>query len=380
MKKFVAGMTALCASAVSLAQEAPAAQPQAAGSSLKIYGVADISLARYRTSGESKTAMHAGGSGSRLGFLASESLGGGWTVNGRLEAGVNLDTGTPSSTNGNPNRVFGRQAYVEIEHRDFGSLRLGRQQGPTYDFFPSYDPMLLPAMDAWGVITTLGSAAPGVASGTGAPTGFLINPTARTENTIGYTSPRVSGVQGRLSYSPNEGVATQASLVEAGLDYVAGPLQLGLLYVKAGATSGSGAVLATESNQELAFGAKYQAGPVHPYFSYIRRDATDPTRRAGGGIMNGNSETARLFGVAIPVSARGTVRMTYGLYSSGAADSDAKNYGVAYTYEVSRRLMLMAAVTHLSQDGAARFPVFQSPRPRAGESVDAVTAGLTWRF
>src|SRR5690606_36632742 len=97
MKKFVAGMTALCASAVSLAQEAPAAQSQAAGSSLKIYGVADISLARYRTSGESKTAMHAGGSGSRLGFLASESLGQGWTVNARLEAGVNLDTGTPSS-------------------------------------------------------------------------------------------------------------------------------------------------------------------------------------------------------------------------------------------------------------------------------------------
>ncbi|MGI4721147.1 MAG: porin [Janthinobacterium lividum] len=379
MKKFVAGMTALCASAASFAQEAPNA-PAAPGGGLKIYGVADISLARYRTSGESKTAMHAGGSGSRIGFLAGESLGGGWNLNARLEAGVNLDTGTPSSTNGNSGRVFSRQAYVELEHRGFGSLRLGRQQGPTYDFFPTYDPMLLPAMDAWGVVTTLGNPAPGVASGTGAPTGFLINPTARTENTIGYTSPRVNGVQGRLSYSPNEGSATQARLLEAGADYASGPLQLGLLYVKAGATSGAGTLLPTESNAEIAFGAKYQAGPIHPYFSYIRRESTDPTRRAGGGVLNDNSETARLFGVAIPVSARGTVRMTYGLYASGAADSDAKNYGVAYTYDVSRRLMLMAAVTHLSQEGAARYPVFQSPRPRAGESVDAVTAGLTWRF
>jgi len=379
MKRLVVGMSALCASAVTFAQP-PDAAPEAQSSSLKIYGVADIALAHYSTSGESRTAMHAGGSGSRIGFLASERLGQGWTVNARLEAGVNMDTGTSSSTNGSANRVFGRQAYVELENRQFGSLRLGRQQGPTYDFFPTYDPMLLPAMDSWGVVTTLGFAAPGVASGTGAPGGFLINPTARTENTVGYMSPRLAGVQARLSYSPNEGSATQSSLLEANLDYVAGPLQFGVLYVKAGSTSGAGAVLATDSNSEIAFGAKYEAGPVRPYFSYIRRASTDPTRRAGGGVLNDNDETVKLFGLAIPVSARGTVRMTYGRYASGAANSDASNYGVAYTYDVSRRLMLMAAVTRLTQDGAARYLVFQSPRPKAGEPVTAVTTGLTWRF
>jgi len=380
MKKLVVGMTAFCASAVSFAQVAAEAPQAPSGSTLKIYGVADIALARYTTSGESRTAMHAGGSGSRIGFLASDRLGQGWTINARLEAGVNLDSGTSSSTNGSPNRVFGRQAYVELENKAFGSVRLGRQQGPTYDFFPTYDPMLLPAMDAWGVVTTLGFPAPGAASGTGAPSGFLINPTARTENTIGYTSPRLAGVQARVSYSPNEGSATQPRLIEANLDYVTGPLQFGVLYVGAGATSGSGAVQATDSNSEIAFGAKYEAGPVRPYFSYIRRASTDPTRRAGGGVLNDHDETVRLFGVAIPVSQRGTVRMTYGRYSSGAANSDASNYGIAYTYDVSRSLMLMAAVTHLSQDGAARYVVFQSPRPRAGEPVDAVTAGLTWRF
>jgi predicted porin len=376
-------MTAFCASAMfapsSFAQTADGAPP-APASGLKVYGVADISLAQYRTSGESKTAMHAGGSGSRIGFLASEGLGMGWTVRARLEAGVNLDSGTSSSTNGNPNRVFSRQAYVELENRHVGTLRLGRQQGPTYDFFPTYDPMLLPAMDAWGVVTTLGFPLPGGASGTGAPGGFLINPTARTENTIGYTSPRMAGVQGRLSYSLAEGAATQPSILEAGVDYVTGPLQFGVLYVRAGAIDGAGTVRATESNSEIAFGAKYQAGPVQPYFTYIRRTATDPTRRAGGGILNDNSETVKLFGLAIPVSERGTVRMTYGRYASGLADSDAANYGVAYTYDLSRSLMLMTAVTHLTQDGAARYPVFQSPRPGPGKNVDAVTAGLTWRF
>lgn len=375
MKKFVAGMTALCASATPFAQTADA---PAAG--LKVYGVADISLAHYRTSGESKTAMHAGGSGSRIGFLASEALGMGWNANARLEAGVNLDSGTSSSTNGNSNRVFGRQAYVELENKRFGALRLGRQEGPTYAFFPTYDPMLLPAMDAWGVVTTLGKPAPGVASGNGAPTGFLINPTGRTENTVGYISPRLAGVQGKLSYSPDEGATSQPSLLEAGLDYVTGPLQFGVLYVKAGSTPGAGAIRPTDSNAEIAFGAKYQAGPVQPYFSYIRRESTDPTRAPGGGILNGNSESVKLFGVVVPVSQRGALRATYGIYTSGAADSDATNYGLAYTYEVSRRLMLMAAVTRLEQDGAARYAVFQSPVPQAGKSVSAVTTGLTWRF
>jgi len=375
MKKLVLGMTALCASAAPFAQnvEAPAA-------GLKVYGVADISIARYRTSGESRTAMHAGGSGSRIGFLSSEALGMGWTASARLEAGVNLDSGTSSSTNGNANRVFGRQAYVELAHQDFGALRLGRQEGPTYTFFPTYDPMLLPAMDAWGVVTTLGKPAPGVASGNGAPTGFLINPTGRTENTIGYISPRLAGVQGKLSYSLDEGASSQPSLLEAGLDYVTGPLQFGVLYVKAGGTPGAGAVRATDSNSELAFGAKYQAGPVQPYFSYIRRESTDPTRAPGGGILNDNSESVKLFGVVVPVSERGALRATYGIYASGAADSDATNYGLAYTYELSRRLMLMAAVTRLEQDGAARYAVFQSPVPLAGKSVSAVTTGLTWRF
>lgn len=379
MKKFVVGMAAFCASAVSFAQEASNPAPAQAGN-LKVYGVADVALANYRTSGQSKTAMHAGGSGSRIGFLASEGLGQGWTVSARLEAGVNMDSGTSSSTNGVANRVFGRQAYVEIASKQFGAVRLGRQQGPTYDFFPGYDPMLLPAMDAWGVVTTLGFPAPGTPSGTGSPGGFLINPTARTENTVGYISPRLAGVQGRLSYSVNEGAATQPALLEAGMDYVRGPLQLGVLFVRAGSTPGAGTVLATDSNSEIAFGAKYEAGPVQPYFTYIRRASTDPTRARAGGILNDHSENVKLVGLVIPVSARGAVRMTYGRYASGAANSDAANVGVAYTYSVSRSLQLMAAVTHLTQDGAARYMVFQSPRPKAGESVDAFTTGLTWRF
>lgn len=382
MKKLLVGMTALSASAVSFAQ-LPAALPDAGegqGTSVKIYGVADLGIARYRTSTESKTAMHATGSGSRLGFLAGEDLGQGLKVNARLEAGINLDTGTSSSTNGNASRVFSRQAYIELESRSLGALRLGRQEGPSYTFFPTYDPMLLPSMDAWGVLTTLGQPAPGAASGNGVSSGFLINPTARTENTVGYISKRWSGIQAKVSYSLNESAPTVPNLLETSLDYVSGPLMLGALLVNASSTPGSGAIKATDAVREMALGAKYEAGPVQPYVSFVRRNLTDPTRGASGAALNGNSETVKLIGAVIPVSERGKLRMTYGRYASGTVNRDATSYGMAYTLEMSRRLMLMAAYTHLSQKSAASWPVFQSPKPLPGTPVDGVIVGLNFRF
>jgi GBP family porin len=377
MKKLAVGISALCASAVTMAQ-APAPAPQ--GSNVKVYGVADLAVVQYRTSGESKTAMHTGGSGSRIGFLSSEDLGQGWRVNARLEAGVNLDTGTSSSTNGTAGRVFSRQAYIELESKTLGAVRLGRQQGPTYGFFGKFDPMLLPPMDAWGVLTTLGSPAPGSASGTGVSTGFMINPTFRTENTVSYISPKMGGMQGQLSYSLNEGSLIQPKLLEASLDYASGPLLVGALFVQASSTPGSATVRATDSVSEMAIGAKYTSGPVQPYVSYIHRSRTDPSLGTNGAMLNGNSESVKLVGAVIPVSERGNVRLTYGRYSSGSAERDASNYGIAYTHELSRSLMLMAAFTHLSQSGRASWPVFQSPKPNPGESVDGIAAGLTWRF
>ncbi|WP_182284413.1 porin [Comamonas testosteroni] len=374
-RKWIIGVAALGAISMANAQ-----QQDSSGSSVRIYGVADLAVAHYRTSGQSKTAMHAGGSGSRLGFLSSEDLGQGLKANARLEAGINLDSGTSSSTNGMPNRFWSRQAYVELESRAWGAIRAGRLEGPTYNFFPKFDPMLLPAMDAWGVLTTLGSGAPGSASGRGVSTGFLINPTQRTENTLAYISPRWSGLQAKLSYSFNEGSQTQPKLIEAAVDYDNGPLTLGALLVRASSTPGSGSVRPTKSNTEYALGASYKAGPVQPYFTYIHRDTTDPTLSSNGAALNGSSESVKLLGAVIPVSERGNLRMTVGRYSSGTDESDATSYGVAYTYDVSRSVMLMAAVTRLTQNGKSRWPVFQSPIPNAGNSVNGVILGITSRF
>ncbi|AZY48159.1 porin [Bordetella avium] len=379
MKRVQVGLTALTAATAVFGQDCMAAEP-ARPSSVQIYGVADVALAHYQTSGSSGTKMQTGGSGSRIGFFTSEGLSDGWRVNTRLEAGFNMNSGTKSSTGGVPDRLWSRQAYVELENKALGGVRLGRLQGPTYNFFPKFDPMLVPAMDAWGVLTTLGAALPGYGSGTGVSSGFLINPTMRTQNTIAYMSPSWRGLQAEVAYSFSNGSSVEPALLEVGLDYRSGPLAVGLLFVHADSTSGAGTVRATKPVSEMAIGAKYDFGPFNPYVTYIHRNLTDQMVGSDGAALNTNSESVKLVGAVVPVSSRGNIRITYGRYSSGSPGRDAKSYGLAYTYDVNPRLMLMVAATRLTQQDKAKWPVFQSPRPDAGASVNGVITGMTWRF
>lgn len=368
------------AAAVLVSCASCAAFAQAADSQVSMYGTADLAVAHYKTKGKSKTAMHAGSAGSRIGFFVTEDLGQGNKVNVRLEAGINMDSGTSSSTNGLAGRFWSRQAYIEFENQRWGAFRFGRLEGPTYGFFPKFDPMLLPAMDAWGVLTTLGSMTPGAPQGNGRSNGFLINPTQRTDNTLAYTSPRWSGLQARLAYSLDEGQAARAKFFEGSVDYMQGPLTLGALVVKASSTAAAGLTPASRGTTEYALGASYRKGPVHPYLTYIHRNRTDSSVDNTGSMLNASSESVALIGAVIPVTERGNIRVTMGKYSSGTSNSDAKNLGVAYTYELSRRTMLLAAVTHLKQKSAADWPVFQSPRPDTGANVSGVIFGITSRF
>ena len=380
MKKVIAGIVAFSAVASAYGQAAEPSRKAPSRTSVQVYGVADVAMVHYNTKGASRTTMHTGGSGSRFGILAGEDLGDGWRVNTRLEAGFNMNNGTFSSQNGVKERFWSRQAYIEVANPELGGLRLGRLEGPTYRFFPTFDPMLIPSMDSWGVVTTLGVGRPGRGSGTGKPSGFLINPTLRTENTIGYTSPRWSGLQAKVSYSLNNGSNVEPRLLETYVDYKSGPLTVGVLYVHASSTSGEGLIRPTKGVSEIAVGAKYEEGPIQPYFTYIHRSLTDQTIGQDGSPLNSSSESVKLFGAAIPIDGRSSIRLTYGHYSSGSSDQNANSYAIAYLYEFSRSILLTAAVTRMTQGSDSRWRVFQSPIPQAGEPVNGVTAGINWRF
>lgn len=379
MRKSLIGAAAALASASLFAQAT--VHTGLKDTDLTIYGVVDMVLIGYDTSVQSKTVLGSGGSQtSRLGFLASRGFSPDLKAGFRVEAGINADTGTPSSTGGVANRVWSRQAYFLLASKRLGELRVGRVQGPTYDFVAYYDPMLMPTADSWGVLTTLGAPVPGAPLGTGLPNGFNINPTIRTDNTIEYVSPKLYGFTAKASYSFNERSTTVGKFADLSLNYSNGPLDVGIVFLKVGSTAGAGTVKPTTSVEETAIAASYDFGIVKPYVQFQRKSNTDPTVGTNGLALNGNKEDVKLFGAIVPVSVEGKVRLTYGKYSSGSVNRDATSSAVAYTHDLDPGLMLYAGYSHLSQGSAGQWLLFQSAKPAAGKPVNAVVLGAAWRF
>lgn len=101
------------------------AMAQTSGSSLQIYGIADMALTHVtNTGGNSRTGLDSGGaSSSRLGFRGREDLGGGLSAGFTLESAVDLTNGAI----GRGNVFFNRESTVRIASNDWGSIKLGRQ-------------------------------------------------------------------------------------------------------------------------------------------------------------------------------------------------------------------------------------------------------------
>ena len=378
MKKVISVFFVTLASASTAFSQSSSSQ-DVTGNSAKLYGVVDVGVANYfKSNGNVIGAMHAIGSGSRIGFLSTEDIGQGTFVRARLEEGINLQDGSSSSTQGLANRVFGRQAYVEIGNRHLGSIQMGRLQGPSYNFFsPRTDSILSPAMDAWGVLTTQGSGLPGI----GGQAGFMINPTMRTSSTISYITPAAGGVQGQVAYSFRGSSQTQPNYSEATLTYTGGHLQANALLVHASSTPAGGTGgAATRPVTEWALGGNYDFGFAALFLTYEHRNVTDPTLNATGSALTPNASSVKIIGLAIPVSERGSIRLDYGRLSNGVANSNATNYGIAYMYTVNKHMFFMAAATRLTQGSNSNMPIFVSGTPGAGRPITATILGLDYMF
>lgn len=113
-----------------------------AQSSVTLYGVVDagIEFANHQPgNGNSVVRLSSGNiAGPRWGLRGVEDLGNGLKGVFVLESGFDVDTGKA----GQAGRLFGRMAYVGVQ-ASWGSILLGRQQNPFFDFSGAYDPMKL---------------------------------------------------------------------------------------------------------------------------------------------------------------------------------------------------------------------------------------------
>src|SRR5258708_4984837 len=103
-----------------------------AQSSVTLYGLISAGVG-YATNQGGKNAWQAlsgTNQNPRWGLKGKEDLGGGLSAIFQLENGFNVMTGT-ASQNG---REFGRQAYVGLSSKPYGTLTFGRQYDAIHDY------------------------------------------------------------------------------------------------------------------------------------------------------------------------------------------------------------------------------------------------------
>ncbi|CAN5302740.1 porin [soil metagenome] len=192
MKKSLLALAVLGAFAGTAGAQTAAPAP----SSVTLYGIMDAGVLRndpkFGPADATWNLASGNRNGSRFGFRGSESVGNGLNVIFVAEGGIGVDDGRSLQGTGTQGRLFGRQIYVGLQS-GFGEVRLGRQMGPSFDYFGAIDP--------WG--TGYGDA--------GMQKTFAGANGLRIDNTIMYRTPIVGGLQGLVGYSFNYGNATAAN-------------------------------------------------------------------------------------------------------------------------------------------------------------------------
>ncbi|WP_325169325.1 porin [Pandoraea sputorum] len=186
-----------------------------AQSSVTLYGIIDTSLQYVNHAGgkQSQISMVTGnGLGTRWGITGTEDLGGGLQSVFKLENGFD-------STNGKllqGSREFGRQAYVGLTSREWGSVLIGRQ----------YDPLIDQVLPTQGNFFVAGYwTAPGDVDNS--------QNTARVSNSVKWTSPVWRGVQIEGMYALGGVAGAQASgqTYSAAGSYTFGPARVAAGYL-----------------------------------------------------------------------------------------------------------------------------------------------------
>jgi general bacterial porin, GBP family len=197
-----------------------------AQSSVTLFGIVDTGVV-YSSSARASAAKPAAGGGTqwqmfagsvytpRWGLRGNEDLGGGLSAVFWLENGFNSANGTLK----NGGDLFGRQAWVGLSSKEYGTLTLGRQ----YDFMVSY-------------------LAPLSATGSGFGGNIAehpydndnLNNDMRLNNSVKFSSVAFNGLKvgAMYAFSNDAGDASNNGAYSAGLSYSYGPVNLAATYLQ----------------------------------------------------------------------------------------------------------------------------------------------------
>ncbi|MGA7811506.1 porin [Caballeronia sp.] len=186
-----------------------------AQSSVTLYGIIDAGLAFNNNSGGHQLyAANAGNlQGDRWGLRGTEDLGGGLSALFVLENGFNAYSGKL----GQGGDLFGRQAYVGIGSKQFGTVTLGRQYDSVVDYTG--------ALEVGSQWASYFAAHPGDLDN--------MNNSNRVNNSIKYASNSYSGITfgGLYSLGGVAGEFNRNQIWSGGVGYAQGPITLAAAYL-----------------------------------------------------------------------------------------------------------------------------------------------------
>ena len=323
-------------------------------SGVSLYGIIDTTI-RYSNNnqGDNKLAALTDGyfNGSRWGMRGNEALGGGLSAIFNLESGFDPSTGVSQQgtttanygqqSTGGQGRLFGRQAWVGLNHERFGRLTFGRQFTTGYDATSRFQPNGHPNLDAVTIFN-------------------------------GYTGPRQDnmakyvGQWGALSagayytFGEVSGHMKPSSSYGATLGYKQGPVDVGGFWQQANALT------TPESRKVWGVGGNYQWGIVKLTFGYLNnRFDVSPTRND---VFSGGFAVAATSALTLSVASHYDRQRN-------ASGSRIMVTGVA-DYNLSKRTDIYAEIDFNRINGAYALPTFMGVKgSKVGGGI-----GLRHRF
>lgn len=195
---------------------------------------------------------------SRLGFRGKEDLGGGLSAVFALESGISIDNGALNQGG----RLFGRHAYVGLNHKSFGELQLGRQTSVVYDYGVFYDPLTATRYSAVVFDTSYVGRSDNAVKYVGKHGGLSVS----AQYSFGYDGLIPGGAEVAGAYRVGKEMGVHISQAFGGA-------QLGVMYDR---QNGVSVATQRDTTERMTVGGLYQVAQVKLFASYQRRAVETP--------------------------------------------------------------------------------------------------------
>lgn len=333
-----------------------------AQSSVSIYGLIDLGLTYYSNAvktgggGASLLRMDSGiAQGSRIGFKGTEDLGGGLNAFFTLETGFGADDGSL----GQGGLLFGRQSFVGLGSKNWGSVSVGRQ----YDFMAN-----LGGQYAMGALSPAGSFGWGLHADAAHGTALNNHIYAgdRTNNSIKYNSAKFSGFSFGAMYGFGEvaGDNTANRTLSATGQYDNGPFSSALSYTDIKNATG------TASTRMYGLGARYQIGAFTPFGVITQVKNTGTNAKA----------TTYELGTVYALTALWDLAAAYQFQKRNQGVGNAQALVATVDYKISKRTDLYLGAVYDRDKGYNAYPVFGGGIQSSTGNQTGVRLGMRHRF